>query len=191
MTAAEVGVSIQDAMSAAVLQANTEGISTSEVNAATIHTRMLAAYVGTLNSIFGYGAAAAAAVGAATVAGVGRAAAVSAGTSVGAASVTGADANASAIAAGQYLAFDYPDALLVSSEISRFEVQWDGAGSWDSVDYNPQDVGVGYVDGDTAAGSTTYPIPIPFTSGSHTVKIRACNALECSDPTDAIAFEVS
>jgi hypothetical protein len=79
------------------------------------------------------------------------------------------------------LAFDYADADRQAFALSHFEGAWDGGsftvlqGDWIHLP-------------DTWPGYTTYRIPLPFTTGSHTVAIRACNATGCG-PT--VTFAVS
>lgn len=70
---------------------------------------------------------------------------------------------------GARLAFDYREADLGTYLVDHFEAAWDG-GAFATL------AAVKGVLPDTPAGASSYTFVVPFTTGSHTVAIRAVNA---------------
>jgi hypothetical protein len=70
---------------------------------------------------------------------------------------------------GQALGFDYADADLATYRVTGFQVSWDGqAYDWAILTFVHL--------ADTPPGSTTFRMPPPFTTGTHTAQVRTCNA---------------
>jgi hypothetical protein len=81
------------------------------------------------------------------------------------------------------IAFDYPDAHFQDYQVTRFEVQWDNASApWTAIVSQP------FTDAQTASGSTSYLVNTPFTSGNHTLSVRACNVTGCGPGNVPFAF---
>lgn len=77
--------------------------------------------------------------------------------------------------------FDYSDADLTTYAVTRFEAAYDGA-PYATV----QTTAV--VLSDTPAGAKTYKLTLPFSSGTHTVVIRACRLEGCGGGSVPFAF---
>lgn len=81
-------------------------------------------------------------------------------------------------AATHELAFDLLDADVVTSGVTRVEMQVDG-GAWSSVGMPPKRNDPQT----TLPGASTYAIALPILEGQHRIAVRACNPSLCSDPT--------
>jgi hypothetical protein len=82
----------------------------------------------------------------------------------------------------QAIGFDYSDTGMERFTVTRFEVKYD-TGSFTSVQIPPSFVG-----GLTPNGYKTYKLVPPFTSGSHSVQFRACNATGCGGSSAPFTF---
>src|SRR5690242_9730943 len=82
------------------------------------------------------------------------------------------------------LGFDYLDADLTSFAVARFEVSYD-LGAWTSLGLPAP-----FALSDTIAGAHTYKVVPQFTTGSHSVQFRACNAAGCGSASAAFPFAV-
>src|SRR5262245_5403018 len=82
---------------------------------------------------------------------------------------------------GQGIGFDYSDADLTTYQVRRF------AGSWDGQAYGTLQPTT-LILPDTPPGYTTYRIASPFTTGTHTLQIRACNDNGCGQSSDTFPF---
>jgi hypothetical protein len=81
--------------------------------------------------------------------------------------------------------WDYATADLTTGAVDRFELKLD-AGEWTDVGRLASDD-----QSEAPAGTTTYTVRIPpLTLGEHTAMLRACNPVECSEPT-SLTFVVS
>jgi hypothetical protein len=78
------------------------------------------------------------------------------------------------------IGYDYADTDLVLYEVNRFETQYDG-GAW---------VAIGLPVAFVANGVTTYKTVPPYTNGTHSVNVRACNAAGCGPASLPFAFAV-
>jgi len=82
---------------------------------------------------------------------------------------------------GQGIGFDYSDADLTTYQVRRFEGSWDGQafGTLQTTTL---------ILPDTPPGFTTYRIGPPFTTGTHTVQLRACNDNGCGQASAPFPF---
>jgi hypothetical protein len=69
--------------------------------------------------------------------------------------------------------------------ITRFEVSWDGK-AWSS-----QGKPDPYVNTLTSAGARSYHAPNPFTTGTHTAAVRACNTMGCGSSSGLFSFKAA
>jgi hypothetical protein len=81
------------------------------------------------------------------------------------------------------ISFDYMDADLATYQVSGFQASWDG-GAWVNL------TATAFRDAVTTSGATSYKFLTPFTSGTHTVTVRACNAVGCGGGSSPFAFAV-
>ncbi len=72
------------------------------------------------------------------------------------------------------LSFDYDNAVYQEYSVTGFQVQYDGAGAWQSLTVQT------FTDTGTLAGHTSYRFIPPYTNGNHTVSLKACNVFGCS-----------
>jgi hypothetical protein len=79
------------------------------------------------------------------------------------------------------ISFDYMDADFSTYQVSSFQAQWDG-GAWVAIGTTA------FRDAVTTAGATSYKFIPPFTSGQHSVSVRACNATGCGGGSSPFAF---
>ena len=82
------------------------------------------------------------------------------------------------------IAFDYTEADLATYQVSHFE------GAWDSGAFQPLTAETTTLP-DTPDGSLSYRVVPPFTAGAHTLRVKACNAGGCGEPTAPLAFQVT
>jgi hypothetical protein len=81
------------------------------------------------------------------------------------------------------LSFDYLDADFATYQVSSFQASWDG-GAWVALTATP------FKDAITTTGATSYKFLTPFTNGTHTVSVRACNSVGCGGGSSPFAFAV-
>jgi hypothetical protein len=79
------------------------------------------------------------------------------------------------------ISFDYMDADFSGYQVTGFQASWDG-GAWAAI--SP----TSFRDAGTTSGATSYKVIPPFTSGQHTVSVRACNAVGCGGTSAPFAF---
>jgi hypothetical protein len=84
--------------------------------------------------------------------------------------------------AGDQVAFDYIRTDFTSYAVTRFEVSWDG-GAWSTIG-----IPAPFVDTQTQAGADSYSALPPFTQSTHSVVVRACNAVGCGLASSPFAF---
>jgi hypothetical protein len=79
------------------------------------------------------------------------------------------------------LSFDYMDADLSTYQVSSFQASWDG-GAWVAIGTTA------FRDAGTTSGATSYKFNSPFTSGQHSVMVRACNAVGCGGGSSPFVY---
>jgi hypothetical protein len=80
------------------------------------------------------------------------------------------------------LSFDYLDADFSTWQVTGFQVSWDGSATWVALGTTA------FRDSLTRAGGTSYKFIPSFTSGQHTVSVRACNAQGCGGGSSPFLF---
>jgi hypothetical protein len=80
------------------------------------------------------------------------------------------------------LSFDYDNAIYQEYSVTGFQVQYDGAGTWQAVTVQT------FTDAGTLAGHTSYKFTPPYTTGNHTVSLRACNVFGCGTSSTPFGF---
>jgi hypothetical protein len=83
---------------------------------------------------------------------------------------------------GDQVAFDYLQADFIAFTVTRFEV------SWDSGTFTTIGLPAPFVDAQTQVGADSYSVLPPFTQSTHSVAIRACNAVGCGPASLPFAF---
>jgi hypothetical protein len=81
------------------------------------------------------------------------------------------------------ISFDYVDADFAGYQVSSFQASWDG-GAWVNL------TTTAFKDAVTTVGATSYKFTTPFTNGSHSVTVRACNAVGCGGGSTPFTFAV-
>jgi hypothetical protein len=79
------------------------------------------------------------------------------------------------------ISFDYMDADFSTYQVSSFQAQWDG-GAWVAIGTTA------FRDAGTTSGATSYKFNSPFTSGQHSVMVRACNAVGCGGGSSPFVY---
>jgi hypothetical protein len=80
------------------------------------------------------------------------------------------------------ISFDYLDADFSTYQVTGFQASWDGSATWVAIGVTS------FRDSLTRAGGTSYKFIPPFTSGQHTVSVRACNAQGCGGGSSPFVF---
>jgi hypothetical protein len=93
------------------------------------------------------------------------------------------DAQAPTLGPNDAISFDYMDADVATYQVTSFQAQWDG-GAWVAL------TSTAFKDAGTTVGATSHKFLTPFTNGTHTVSVRACNSVGCGGGSSPFAFAV-
>jgi hypothetical protein len=85
------------------------------------------------------------------------------------------------VGATDAIAFDYNNNDLATFQVVRFEA------AWDSQPYVTLTT-VAFTDANTQLDCTSYKFIPPFTSGTHSVTVRACNSEVCGTASGPFPF---
>ena len=88
------------------------------------------------------------------------------------------------ITSNDAIGFDYAPSDVTTYAVTSFEAQWD-TNAWVTLGMPS-----GVVLPDTLQGFVTYSVVPTFTQGSHSLALRACNAVGCGSPSSPFAFAV-